>query len=244
MIKAILLNIGLVLGLLIGVPFLFIYLLTAINRNTKAAIAERFGIGGQLVFGFLGVIIHEASHLLVALIFGHRIRSVRLLRWPTRDNPTLGYVNHTWRPNNLYQTIGNLFIGIAPVFGCAISTLLLAKWLLPTIYNRLINFTNPTYTITDFSLPAFQWGPMIVFLLLSANICIGGFDLSPSDYQNAVQGLAATILLLGLLAGVASILPVSAVIFTALHQVVRLVATILIFNLVISTLLNLISKIG
>ncbi|GAF37178.1 hypothetical protein [Lentilactobacillus farraginis] len=68
--------------------------------------------------------------------------------------------------------------------------------------------------------------------------------MSPSDYQNAVQGLAVTILLFGLLAGVASILPVSAVIFTALHQVVRLVATILIFNLVISTLLNLISKIG
>lgn len=100
MINAILVNICLVLGLLIGVPFLFIYLLSAINRNTKQQIANHFGTAGQIGFGFLGVIIHEASHLLMALVFGHHIDQFRLIRIPTSDNPALGYVHHTWNQRN------------------------------------------------------------------------------------------------------------------------------------------------
>ncbi len=90
MLTNILTNIGLVLGLTIGVPFLFIFLLSSINHRTKQQIANRFGIGGQIGFGFLGIMIHEASHLLMALVFGHHVDQFRLVRIPTADNDTLG----------------------------------------------------------------------------------------------------------------------------------------------------------
>uniref|UniRef100_UPI00403FBC1C hypothetical protein n=1 Tax=Lentilactobacillus hilgardii TaxID=1588 RepID=UPI00403FBC1C len=240
MLKTIMINIATVLGFLIGVPFLFIFLLAMINQNTKAVIAKRFGINGQLIFGFLGVIIHEASHLIVALVFGHKIKTVRLIRRPTIDNPSLGYVNHTWQARNLYQTIGNLFIGVAPVFGCCTTILFLARWLLPNIYNWLVILTYQPLSIT--AVPAFQWGSMLLFILLTANICIGGFDLSLSDYRNSIQGLATTILLLIGLTIVLSLIPIGTTVFATLYQAIKVITVISTFNLLISAVLNLVFK--
>ncbi|GAA2970684.1 hypothetical protein [Lentilactobacillus parakefiri] len=187
MLKEMLKNIGLVLGLMIGVPFLFIYLLSSVNHRTKQQIANRFGVGGQIGFGFLGIIIHEASHLLVALIFGHHIDQFRLLRIPTADSDTLGYVHHTWNKRNLYQNMGNLFIGVAPIFGCCLTVLLMAKYLISEVYQSLVNVYDQPLNQLTFGLPSFNWLSMGIFLIIAANICIGGFDLSPADFENANQ---------------------------------------------------------
>lgn len=118
MLTNILTNIGLVLGLTIGVPFFLSF--TLINQPShQAADCQPFGIGGQIGFGFLGIMIHEASHLLMALVFGHHVDQFRLVRIPTADNDTLGYVHHTWNNRNLYQNMGNLFIGVAPILVAA-----------------------------------------------------------------------------------------------------------------------------
>lgn len=239
MLKIILLNIGMVLGSMIVGPFFFVYLLATINRDTKAMIASRFGTGGQLIFGFLGIILHEASHLLVAIIFGHHILSVRLIRRPTIDNPSLGYVNHTWRADSLYQKIGNLFIGIAPIFGCCTIILLLAKWLLPDIYSQLIVLTQRPLSQLYLTWPTFEWGNLLIFGLLTINICIGGFDLSTADYQNATQGLVATILLLIVLTILISGLPFGDTILRAGMHFTKILIVISSFNLMISIILNL-----
>ncbi|AFS01214.1 hypothetical protein [Lentilactobacillus buchneri] len=242
MLKDILTNIGLVLGLMIGVPFLFIYLLSSINHGTKQRIANQFGIGGQIGFGFLGIIIHEASHLLVALIFGHHIDQFRLLRVPSADNDTLGYVHHTWNKRNLYQNMGNLFIGVAPIFGCCLSVLLLAKYFVPEVYQSLMTTAEQPLSQLVVVLPTFNWLSMGLFLIIAANICIGGFDLSPADFENSKQGFWQAVICLTLLAIIISLTPLQATLFSLLIRLTVIIVVISLFNLLISVVMNLIFR--
>ena len=69
-------NNGIVLLVIIGLPGLFAWLLTIINRQTKVNLVNHYGINSQVYCGFLGIIIHELSHLILALIFRHGIQSV------------------------------------------------------------------------------------------------------------------------------------------------------------------------
>jgi len=65
-------------------------------------------------FGWLGTAIHELGHALFAIIFAHRITGMKLFSG-NPDNSQLGYVNHSFNPRNIYQRIGNFFIGISPI---------------------------------------------------------------------------------------------------------------------------------
>jgi hypothetical protein len=239
MLTNILTNIGLVLGLTIGVPFLFIFLLSSINHRTKQQIANRFGIGGQIGFGFLGIMIHEASHLLMALVFGHHVDQFRLVRIPTADNDTLGYVHHTWNNRNLYQNMGNLFIGVAPIFGCCLTTLLLAKFTIPEVYQSLIMATHQSFSQMTFMMPTFSWPKMLIFLVVAANICIGGFDLSQADFENSKQGFWQAVLFLVLLTLVISVTPWQESLFSLLYHFTVIIVVISLFNLLISLVMNL-----
>lgn len=242
MLKYILTNIGLVLGLVIGVPFLFIFLLSAINRSTKQQIANQFGTGGQIGFGFLGIMIHEASHLLMALAFGHHVDQFRLVRFPTAENSTLGYVHHTWNKRNLYQNMGNLFIGVAPIFGCCLSILLLAKFTIPEVYQSLISSTQQSFSQISFMMPTFNWLPMIIFLVVAANICIGGFDLSRADFENSKQGFWQAVIFLILVTLIISVTPLQDDLLAMLSHFTMMIVVISLFNLVISVIMNLIFR--
>lgn len=76
------------------------------------------GAGRGVVIGtsFIGTPIHELSHAIMCLIFGHKIQKIVLWQ-PSSYDGTLGYVSHTYHPRNLYHKLGNLFIGIGPIFG-------------------------------------------------------------------------------------------------------------------------------
>ncbi|WP_251717250.1 hypothetical protein [Lactobacillus agrestimuris] len=111
----------------VALPALLVLFVKQLSYFANEKLVNTFGFNSQIYIGGLGVVIHELSHLLLAIIFMHRIDSVRLLRIPNKNDPsdtTLGYVKHSWSRNSLYQSVGNVFIGTAPVI-CGILILVL-----------------------------------------------------------------------------------------------------------------------
>ncbi|MBQ9773033.1 MAG: hypothetical protein IJW30_06780 [Clostridia bacterium] len=68
------------------------------------------------VSSVIGTPIHELGHAIMCLLFGHKITEMRLLLPPNHPSGTLGYVQHSYNPRNPWARLGNLFIGIGPIF--------------------------------------------------------------------------------------------------------------------------------
>ncbi|AVK63541.1 hypothetical protein C5Z26_05225 [Lactobacillus sp. CBA3606] len=246
----------LLLATLLGIPALFAWVLTLINRQTKAHLVSRFGINSQVYLGCLGIIIHELSHLIMAVIFRHGIQSIRLIKRPhlhqTTGNPddlALGYVNHTWRQGNYYQMIGNLFIGVAPIFGCTASLLGLDAWLFPGLSRAILTLAatpkNPNWhgSWTALTTAETSWWQLGLLLILTILIVIGGFDLSPADYQNSALGLMSTVILIIVFTTIITLLDGQATaIFTSIITFGFTIAIILSYALVVSLIVLIITR--
>ena len=82
----------------------------------------------------IGTPIHELGHALMCLLFAHKITDIKLLLPPNHPSGTLGYVEHSYNRKNMWAVLGNLFIGVGPIFsglGVMILTLYLcfpAQW--------------------------------------------------------------------------------------------------------------------
>ena len=193
---------ALYLLLLLAVPVVTVLGLTVINRNSKDRLASRHGSRVVVWLGGLGVIIHELSHLLMALVFGHHIDDFRLL---ITDGPAsggaLGYVSHSWKKGNYYQFIGNVLIGTAPVYGCTAVLILLTRWLVPNIYYwglQRCGLLVGSLTNGPVSTSPTHWWGILIWALLSINITIGGFDLSSADLKNAFPAFLVLYLIIGI----------------------------------------------
>lgn len=125
------------LSSILGIFIIFGIVLNLIQSKNNELIQQSLGINFIVFTGFIGTVVHELSHMLMAFIFNHKIIKVELFRpFKYKEDGVLGYVRHTYSPSNLYQQIGNFFIGIAPmIFGT------LAIWIL------LMLFSNDTYQI-------------------------------------------------------------------------------------------------
>lgn len=249
-------NLGIAGFWLLALPFIYIALLTYINRDTKRYLANGCGVNSELYLGWLGIFFHETSHLLVAVLFGHHITGVRLLKRPHPDkldaqgepDLTLGYVNHTWNQRNWYQNTGNLFIGIAPIFGCTAVLLGLTALLLPNLFSGILVLTAHPLALDWESFrealvaASDPWWHWLIMLLVAMNISIGGFDLSSADFANSQTGLigfttvvvAITVILTmagaatGWLSGIAALMLVISVVLT--------------FSLIVSVIANLLVR--
>lgn len=251
-------NLGIVGLDLVVIPFIFITLLTYINRDTKRFLANGFGVNSELYLGFIGIFFHELSHLLTAVIFGHRIDRVRLLKRPHPNQRgadgepdlALGYVNHTWNQRNWYQTTGNLFIGIAPIFGCAAVLLGLTALLIPSwFHGMLVLIANPFQLDWTGFLSALggddhaliRW---IVMILLSLNISIGGFDLSTADFANSRIGLIGFVTIVVALTVFLTMFNVASGFLQVVTAAIILLAVVLGYALVISILTNFVVRLA
>ena len=187
------------MGLTIGSIIVFGLLIALCNK----AFYKVFGNKATIVCyatGFIGTPVHELSHALFCLIFGHKIKEIKLFQINSSDG-TLGYVNHSYNPKNLYQRAGNFFIGIAPII--VISALLygISLLLVPSFMHLLID--NLRQVIPATSLAAFgnAFSGMIgIFKMYVGNglfwvfVVIGCFfslhmTLSTADIKGAASGI-------------------------------------------------------
>ena len=126
-------NLASILGIFVIFGFIFNVIENKNNQLIQRALGEKI-----IIFtGFIGTVVHEVSHLIMALIFNHKIVKIELFRpRKYKEDGILGFVRSTYNPNSIYQQVGNFFIGIAPmIFGT------LTIWLL------FIIFSNNIYTM-------------------------------------------------------------------------------------------------
>lgn len=178
-----------------------------LDKKTTNNIYSTFGSIGLFVFSFIGTPIHELGHLIMALIFRHKITDFKLFTFET--NGVLGYVNTQHNPNSKYQTVGCFFIGIGPIFSCMAVLLAAMYFLLPETFISLKALINLNYINSSFNLVN-TFKNMLLILFNSSNFASGNFwlflaillmvathmSLSQPDIKTASRGLAYLIILL------------------------------------------------
>ena len=97
-----------------GVFFIFGFILSEIQGLILKNYSRSIGWRGILWTAWLGTPVHEYSHALTALLFRHKISEVALFS-PDALTGELGHVSHSYNRRNLYQSVGNFFIGLAPL---------------------------------------------------------------------------------------------------------------------------------
>lgn len=120
----------LLIRLLLSASFLIIPLLCFhLIQKVFLASIERSPNRLMKFYGVLSVPVHEVSHLIACIVFRHKVDKVVLLDFKA-TNGALGYVQHRYSPTSLWQVVGTFFIGIAPIFGGILATVLSTQLLL------------------------------------------------------------------------------------------------------------------
>ncbi|MBU3143279.1 metalloprotease family protein [Clostridium sp. CF012] len=199
---------------LTGMIILVGFILGFLRDHSMENFQRSFGWKAVAITAIIGVPIHEMSHAIFSVLFGHKIKKVVLLQ-KRDENGVLGYVSHAYNPNSLYQQAGNFFIGIAPIFGGISVIIALMRVMIPKTYNKFINISLNNLNITNinqesikiilnsyidliktiFSMNNFANPYFILFLFLA--ICISShISLSSADIKGASKGLIIIFLLI------------------------------------------------
>lgn len=112
-----------------------VWLPILIINKLKRQLYYVYGPKRMLVPAAIGVPVHELSHLLVAILCGHKIKRVAFFKPNSAGG--LGFVEHSYRPTAL-SPFTNLLIGLAPIAGGLIVFGLLTKYLAPDVYSHLL----------------------------------------------------------------------------------------------------------
>ncbi len=113
-----------------GVFFLLGYLLSKLQKLSNENYLKALGWKGILWTAWIGTPFHELGHYLFAKIFHHKVVEIALFR-PNKETGGLGHVNHSYKKSSIYQTLGNFFIGAAPMIFGTLLLFLLLSFLLP-----------------------------------------------------------------------------------------------------------------
>jgi hypothetical protein len=194
-------------------PFaVFALLVHGFERVTQRRLAERFGWNAVLWTGWLGTPVHELSHVAMCWVFRHRINEVALFE-PDPESGRLGYVHHSYRKENWFENLGNLFIGIAPLIGGSLALVMLLWIFYPQAANNGLAISRPDVSPTLSGLMAEtlqlalhigreifapqNWITFRFWLFLYLVLCVGSHMApSRSDYHGAARGLAIALIAL------------------------------------------------
>ena len=163
-------------------------LMQVISSALRRKLACLLGTGLWVYLTAPGVMIHELSHAFFCLVFRHRIVEMKLFS-PEEDG-TLGYVNHSYNPQSLFQRCGNFFIGTGPIWGGTALLAVLSYFLLPgemTRYNSASEEQFGEFISGLFSVAFWTSWTSWLWLYLTLTIC-SHITLSCSDLRGAVDG--------------------------------------------------------
>ncbi|MBN3495850.1 hypothetical protein JL456_23925 [Vibrio neptunius] len=177
---------------LLAAPLLVAFVVFNIGLRLLGEAVARHSIARRTyaVFGLVGTPIHELSHLLVALIFGHKITGLKLFSWRTS-----GYVSHSYNAHSTFQVAGNFFIAMAPFMAC----MALAYYWGFRDMNLSVDLTlDPINTMTR----VLEMGPELFYSFVSTNpwwktmlLIMISFYCVPSntDFANALRSLFLSV---------------------------------------------------
>ena len=193
-----------IIGIL-GVFFLFGYLLAFIQKRILNIYKKSIGWRGVLFTGWIGTPIHELGHLAFALIFNYKIKEVSLFK-TNKKTGRLGHVRYGRIPHNICHEVGRFFVGSAPLIFGSLAILALLYLLVPSadsIFAPILNsnadisvLSQITETLTNlFSYSNLKNWKFWVFIYLSFSIVT---HIAPSkrDQKQMWSGLLWLTLLL------------------------------------------------
>ncbi len=170
-----------VLFLSVGV-FVVCGLIVGLFKKAFCAMTGRAGHGLVIATSIIGTPIHELGHALMCLIFGHHIN--KMVLWQPRDpKGVLGYVSHSYNKKNLWHVLGNLFIGLGPIFSGLLVTLLM----------MFIGFGDAIGIYLDASADSVASGDGFFEILLNSRYIIP--DMFSSDGEIWLKVIAAIVIL-------------------------------------------------
>ena len=138
--------------------------------------SQLFGRRLQLfLFGLPGTVVHEGSHVIACLLFGHRVQRVKWFD-PQATDGALGSVEHSYDPSSAYQRVGTIVIGLAPLLVGAGVILVAARLLLGVPVTRLADLTD---------VAVWRWA-LFAYVSLSVG---GSMHLSASDVRGTWRGV-------------------------------------------------------
>lgn len=197
------------LGILIAVGFLLGWIKAVSDKWAYQAL----GKPGIMLTACIGTPIHELGHALMCLIFGHKINSIKLFDI-SPENSTLGYVNHSFNKNNLYQVSGNFFISLGPIFSGTTAILFFMYMLEPTTFKALQKYVVSAPVDSNNIVNFIEWSSHSMMIVYTGIVNIGNLNspsfwlfillaictsshiaLSTEDIKNAISGLVVTLAL-------------------------------------------------
>lgn len=163
----------LILILLIS-PLILSYIVSKAFASLERSMLTKMSSNQESLLMAPGIIIHELSHLVFAIIFGHKITSFKLFQLPDQ-NGTRGYVNSSYN-DSLYQKLGNCYVSIAPAI------------VITSIVSYDIYYLYHTLFVT----PHFSW--WILFAIIVLCTTINGVIISQADWDGFKVGVIPCII--------------------------------------------------
>lgn len=165
-----------------------------VNKKSKKYMKKAFGWPGFCLFGCIGTIVHELSHLLVSLLFFHIPTKVQLFR-PVlgQADGILGMVEHSYKPTR-YRKAGNFFIGCAPMMAGSWITVFLLRFINIDMFviidllkekqwQQILKVIKGIPFLTE---SGFSWNTVLVLFVVFSILI--NMDMSKKDYQNSMMG--------------------------------------------------------
>lgn len=204
--------------ILVGPGLFLAFLIHRLSLSLQKQSVRLFGKTAYLVlFGWLGIMIHELGHALFSVLSSHRIVAIKLFELDPEDG-TYGYVRHEYNSQDVYQVVGNFFIGVGPILLGTAVIYLTARWLLGPDVAATLRFARvdvrafgsletlellmQSILLCATSLVGLLFNPallgrweffLFIYLTLSVSSALA---LSPSDLAGALSGAQVFVLIL------------------------------------------------